>query len=84
MPAKPRSETFDPDVVGVYHCWNRLVRRRHLFGWDAFTGNDYSYRKGWVRDRFRELAAVMAIDILDCRWRFLARTTLAVWRGLVF
>ncbi len=65
MPAKPRSDIFEPDEVGVYHCWNRLVRRRHLFGWDALTGNDYSYRKDWVRDRFRQLAGAMAIDVLD-------------------
>ncbi len=65
MPAKPRSDVFEPDEVGVYHCWNRLVRRHHLFGWDALTGNDYSYRKDWVRDRFRELAGAMAINVLD-------------------
>jgi len=65
MPAKPRSKVFDPDKVGVYHCWNRLVRRRHLFGWDAFTGKDFGYRKDWVRDRFWQLAGAMAIDIVD-------------------
>jgi len=65
MPAKPRSEVFEAEVVGVYHCWNRLVRRRHLFGWDSLTGNDYSYRKEWVRERFQQLAGVMAIDVLD-------------------
>jgi hypothetical protein len=65
MPAKPRSEVFDPDVVGVYHCWNELVQQRHLFGFDELTGRDYSYRKEWVRDRFKELAGKMAIDFLD-------------------
>jgi hypothetical protein len=56
---------FDASEVGIYHCWNRLVQRRHLFGWDPLTGNDYSYRKEWVRDRFRQLAAAMAVEILD-------------------
>ena len=65
MPAKPRSKIFDPDQVGVYHCWNRLVRRHSLFGLDRLTGKDYSYRKDWVRDRLRELAGAMAIDVLD-------------------
>jgi len=65
MPAKPRSEVFVPHEVGVYHCWNRLVQRRHLFGWDRLTGRDYSYRKPWVRDRLKQLAAVMAVDVLD-------------------
>ena len=65
MPAKPRSDVFDPHEVGVYHCWNRLVQRRFLFGFDSLTGKDYSYRKPWVRDRFRQLAGAMAIDVLD-------------------
>ena len=65
MPSKPRSAIFDRDEVGVYHCWNRLVQRRHLFGFDCLSGKDYSYRKPWVRGRLRELAAAMAIDILD-------------------
>lgn len=65
MPAKPRSHVFKHHEVGVYHCWNRLVRRRHLFGLDALTGKDFSYRKNWVRDRFRQLASRMAIDVLD-------------------
>ncbi len=65
MPAKPRSETFDPDVVGVYHCWNRLVQRRHLFGLDVLTGKDHSHRKEWLRDRLKVLAGIMALDVLD-------------------
>jgi hypothetical protein len=65
MPNKRRSEIFHPDEVGVYHCWNRLVQRRHLFGFDSLTGKDYGYRKVWVRDRFKELAGAMAIDVLD-------------------
>ena len=65
MPAKPRSETFDPDTVGVYHCYNQLVQKRFLFGFDSFTRKDYSYRKEWVRDRFKQLAGAMAIDVLD-------------------
>lgn len=31
MPDRPRSEVFDPQQVGVYHGFNRLVQRRHLF-----------------------------------------------------
>ena len=65
MPAKPRSDIIDPQKVGVYHCWNRLVQRRHLFGYDFLTGKDYGYRKNWVRDRFRVLAGAMAVDVLD-------------------
>ena len=84
MPAKPRSKVFDPDRVGVYHCWNRLVRRRHLFGWDAFTGKDFGYRKDWVRDRFRQLAGAMAIDIAreseEERRRWFVATPMSITR----
>lgn len=65
MPAKPRSEIFDPLEVGVYHCWNRLVRRRFLFGLDRLTGKEFGYRKTWVRERLKQLAGAMAIDVLD-------------------
>jgi REP element-mobilizing transposase RayT len=65
MPSKPRSEIFDPDQVGVYHCWNRVVQRRHLFGFDQLTGKDYSYRKLWLKERLQEIATVFAVDILD-------------------
>jgi hypothetical protein len=36
-----------------------------LFGRDALTGKDFSYRKDWMRDRFRELAGSMAMEVLD-------------------
>jgi hypothetical protein len=36
-----------------------------LFGFDVLTGNDYSHRKVWFRDRLCELSGCMAIDILD-------------------
>ncbi len=65
MPAQPRSKVFKPAEVGVYHCWNQIVRRHHLLGRDALTGKDFSYRKDWLRERFRRLAGVMAIDVLD-------------------
>ena len=65
MPAKPRSEIFFADEVGVYHCWNKLVRKEFLFGYDALRGKDCSYRKHQARDDFKQLAGGMAIDILD-------------------
>ncbi len=65
MPSRPRSDIFDPQQIGVYHCWNRVVQRRHLFGFDRLTGKDYSYRKLWLKERLQELAAVFAVDILD-------------------
>ncbi len=65
MPGKPRSEIIDPNKVGTYHCFNRVVQQQRLFGVDSRTGRDLGYRKGWVRDLFRRLAHCMAIDVLD-------------------
>lgn len=65
MPAKPRSQIFDPHQVGVYHCWNRLVQRRSLFGRDSLSKRDLSYRKDWLLQRYQDLARAMAIQVLD-------------------
>jgi REP element-mobilizing transposase RayT len=58
-----RSETFDPDHVGVYHVFNRTVRRSYLHGLDPLTGVDYSYRRKDFRDRLRRLSQFFCIDV---------------------
>ena len=64
MPAKPRSDIFEPDEVGVYlRCSMQPSPPSVRMG--RITGNDYSYRKDWVRDRFRQLAGAMAMNVLD-------------------
>ena len=65
MPGTPRKDVFDPETVGIYHCYSRCVQRAYLCGFDRLTGKDYSYRKDWVRDRLKELAAGFAVDVLD-------------------
>ena len=65
MPSTPRRDLFDPETVGIYHCFNRCSQRAFLCGFDPLTNTDFSHRKGWIRDRLKELAAAMAIDVLD-------------------
>jgi hypothetical protein len=55
----------DPDTVGIYHCYNRCSQRAFLCGFDPFTQQDFSHRKQWVRDRLKQLAGIMAVDVLD-------------------
>ena len=59
-----RCEVFDADTVGVYHCFNRIVRRSYLCGFDPRTGIDYSHRREWLYQRLKSLAKHFAIDVL--------------------
>ena len=65
MPGAPRRDVFEPAVVGIYHCYNRCSQRAFLCGLDPVTGQDFSHRKQWLRGRLKELAAAMAVDVLD-------------------
>ena len=59
-----RRDVFDPETIGVYHCFNRIVRRSFLCGYDSYTGKDYSYRREWLYQRLKYLAGYFAIDVL--------------------
>jgi REP element-mobilizing transposase RayT len=63
MPTYARSQIVVEDMVGVYHCIARCVRRAFLSGIDPYTGQDYSHRKEWILDRMRELAGLFAIEV---------------------
>ena len=63
MPGNPRRKIVHKDRGGVYHCWNRCVRGAFLCGRDARSGQDFSYRRRWVRTREEQLAALFAIEI---------------------
>ena len=65
MARTPRGEVFEEDVVGVYHCVNRCVRRAFLCGHDPLSGKSFDHRKLWIRNRMEELAAIFGIDVLD-------------------
>jgi putative transposase len=59
----PRSKYVNEEQEGVYHCFNRCVRRAFLCGFDALTGRDFSHRKALFVDRLRHLAAIFAIEV---------------------
>lgn len=46
-----------------YHVVARCVRRAWLWGYDEYTGKDYSHRKARVLERPRDLSSVFAIDV---------------------
>jgi len=63
MPSCPRSDVISLGEVGVYHCWSRCVRRTFLCGNDPITGNDYEYRREWIRDFEERLAGLFGIEV---------------------
>jgi hypothetical protein len=59
----PRSRFVNEGEIGIYHCYNRCVRRSRLCGLDPNTGRDYSHRKAWIVERLQFLASVFAVDV---------------------
>jgi REP element-mobilizing transposase RayT len=46
-----------------YHVISRCVRRAWLWGFDEYSGKDYSHRKTWVLERLKYLSQSFAIDV---------------------
>lgn len=65
MPACPRSQVIAANEVGIYHCYNRCVRRAFLCGFDPVTGQSYEHRKEWIQLRLELLAVSFGIEICD-------------------
>lgn len=59
-----RSEQFHPSEIAIVHTVQRCVRRAFLAGVDPVSGNDYSFRREWIRRRLEALASVFGIDVL--------------------
>jgi len=50
-------------VPQVFHCVARCVRRAFLCGVDGYSGRDYEHRKGWVKERLKELSESFAVEV---------------------
>jgi len=58
-----RHHLVDPASPGFYHCISRCVRRAWLCGVDAYSGQSFEHRRGWVEERLLELAEIFAVGL---------------------
>jgi hypothetical protein len=63
MASCARREIVRPGVAGIFHCWQRCVRRAYLLGKDPLTGIDHTHRREWFIQRLRLLVSCFAIDV---------------------
>ena len=63
--ALPRSKYVQDGEIGVYHCTTRCVRRAFLYGYDAYSGRNYSHRKAWISERLQVLSSIFAIEVFE-------------------
>ena len=63
MPGCARREIMRDDEPGIFHCWQRCVRRVFLLGIDSLTGKDFNHRRQWMVERLELLAANFVIDV---------------------
>ena len=61
----PRSEVLDPHQVEAVHLYNRTIDGLYLLGKNPDTGEDFSYRQGWLVDKMNQLFAHLCIELLS-------------------
>jgi len=63
MAACARREIVRQGVPGIFHIWQRCVRRCFLLGTDPLTGKNYNHRRDWIIERLQLLTANFVIDV---------------------
>lgn len=53
MPVGPRSDIYDRNEIGVYHCFNNVVQGLDLL----------AERRFWIENRLSDLASIFAVDV---------------------
>jgi REP element-mobilizing transposase RayT len=60
---RPRSMLVSVSDTPWYHVVSRCVRRAFLCGADAYSGQSFEHRRGWIVSRVKQLAGIFAIDV---------------------
>ena len=60
---RPSSQLISLSETPFYHCVSRCVRRAFLCGTDAYSGQCYEHRRGWLEKQLLFAADVFAIKI---------------------
>ena len=60
-----RGKFVKENEVGTYHCISRCVRRAFLCGEDIYSGKNYEHRRGWIRDRLKELSLIFGVEVFS-------------------
>jgi hypothetical protein len=47
MASWAQGEIIRPGAAGIFHCWQRCVRRAYLLGNDPLTGRCHTHRRDW-------------------------------------
>lgn len=63
MAACARKEIVRKGQAGIFHCWQRCVRRAWLLGTDPLTGKDHNHRRDWFIHRLKLLVQCFFIDV---------------------
>lgn len=63
MASCARREIIRPGAAGIFHCWQRCVRRAYLLGKDPLSGKDHTHRREWFIHRLQLLVRCFAIDV---------------------
>ena len=63
MASCARRDIVQPGAGGIYHCWQRCVRRAFLLGMDPLTGKCHTHRREWFIQRLQLLVGCFAIDV---------------------
>lgn len=62
--ATPRRLDAALRLTPYFHCTSRCVRGGYLCGVDRSTGQDYTHRRRWLRDRLLQLADIFSIKLV--------------------